>query len=154
MIRDRFRNRNGESRFSRFGPNRQRDDDSGPPRNKLYRDRENRVIFGVCAGLADYFGFDLKLTRILVAFAGFIFFPTVVILYVILGLLLDVAPGGTPEPQYEDPELRRRVRSEPHATLSSVRHRFRELDRRMQRLEKYVTSKRYNLERELDGLRD
>jgi phage shock protein C len=51
-------------------------------------------------------------------------------------------------------ELRRRVRSEPHSTLNSQRHRFRELDRRLQKLEKYVTSKRFRLDREFDGLQD
>jgi phage shock protein C len=125
-----------------------------PSRSRLYRDRENGVFFGVCAGLADYFGFDLKITRISVAALGFIFFPTVLILYVILGLLLDPAP---PRPQArvrEDDELRRRVRAEPHSTLSSVRHRFRDLDRRLQRLEKYVTSRKFDLEREIDGLKD
>jgi phage shock protein C len=122
----------------------------------LLRDSENGVLFGVCAGLADYFGFDVKLTRICVALGGFFFFPTVPIIYVILGLLLDEAPDApkTRERRREDPELRRRVRSEPHATLRSVRYRFRELDRRMQRLEKYVTSKKFNLQREIDGLRD
>jgi phage shock protein C len=124
------------------------------PRNRLYRDRENSVIFGVCAGLADYFGFDVKLTRLCVAIGGLIFFPTVAIIYVIMGLLLDESPNPPREERRPDPELRRRVRSEPHATLRSVRHRFRELDRRLQRLEKYVTSKKYNLQREFDGLKD
>jgi phage shock protein C len=112
------------------------------------------VIFGVCAGLADYFGFDLKITRIIVAVGALFFFPTVPIIYLILGLLLDDVPRPPRRRQHEDYELRRRVRSEPHATLRSVRHRFRELDRRLQRLEKYVTSRKYNLQREIDGLGD
>jgi phage shock protein C len=131
-----------------------RDEYANAPRNRLYRDRENRIIFGVCAGVADYFGFDLKLTRICVAIGAFFFFPTVPIIYVILGLLLDESPYSAREREREENELRRRVRSEPHATLRSVRHRYRELDRRLQHLEKYVTSKKYNLEREIDGLRD
>jgi len=126
----------------------------GNMRNRLYRDSENSVIFGVCAGLADYFGFDVKLTRICVAIGGFCFFPTVLVIYVILGLLLDDSPHAPREEVRDDPELRRRVRSEPHATLRSVRHRFRELDRRLQRLEKHVTSKKYRLQREFDGLGD
>ena len=133
---------------------RRRDEYANAPRNRLYRDRENRIIFGVCAGVADYFGFDLKLTRICVAIGAFFFFPTVPIIYVILGLLLDESPYSAREREREENELRRRVRSEPHATLRSVRHRYRELDRRLQHLEKYVTSKKYNLEREIDGLRD
>lgn len=134
-----------------------RDGRGAPPQaagNRLYRDRENSMLFGVCAGLADYFGFDVKITRVCVAIAGFLFFPTVVVVYLILGLLLDPAPHEPGERVQEDHELRRRVRAEPHATLRSVRHRFRELDRRLQRLEKHVTSRKYDLERELDGLRE
>lgn len=32
---------------------------------KLYRDRTNRVICGVCAGVADYFKIDVTIVRIL-----------------------------------------------------------------------------------------
>jgi len=127
---------------------------SGLPRNRLTRDTENRVVFGVCAGLADYFGFDVKLTRIVVACGAVFFFPTVIVLYIILGLLLDETPHAPQDRMGEEYKLRQRVRAEPHATLSSVRHRFRDLDRRLQRLEKHVTSKRFDLERELDGLGD
>lgn len=133
---------------------RSRDDYSDSSRNRLYRDRDNGMIFGVCAGLADYFGFDLKVTRICVAIGGLFFFPTVIIIYAILGLLLDPAPPVDRDRFGDDHALRRRVRSEPHATLRSVRYRFREIDRRLQRLEKHVTSKKYKLERELDGLKD
>ena len=129
-------------------------EDNNAPRYRLRRDRENGMIFGVCAGLADYFGFNVRVTRVCVLLGGLFFFPTVLIVYLILGLVLDAAPPTPPDRPGADDELRRRVRSEPHATLRSVRHRFRELDRRLQRLEKYVTSKKYNLEREFDGLKD
>jgi phage shock protein C len=131
-----------------------RDPGTDAPRYRLYRDRDNAIFFGVCAGLADYFGFNRKATRICVAVGGLFFFPTVLFVYVILGLVLDAAPSTPPDRFSMDAEVRRRVRSEPPATLRSVRHRYRELDRRLQRLEKYVTSKRYNLEREFDGLKD
>lgn len=32
---------------------------------KLYRDETNKVIGGVCAGLADYFGVDISIVRLL-----------------------------------------------------------------------------------------
>ncbi len=133
---------------------RNRDDNRDPSRNRLTRDSENGVIFGVCAGLADYFGFDVKVTRICVAALALFFFPMVPVIYLIMGLLLDDAPRVRQEQFSDDYELRRRVRSEPQATLRTVRHRFRELDRRLQRLEKYVTSRKYNLQREIDGLGD
>jgi phage shock protein C len=46
------------------------------------------------------------------------------------------------------------VRSNPHDTLANVRYRFRDLDVRLQRLEKYVTSNRYKLEHEFRKLEE
>ena len=36
---------------------------------RLYRSREGRIVAGVCAGLADYFGIDANFVRLV--FAGF-----------------------------------------------------------------------------------
>ena len=56
----------------------------------LYRSRTNRVIAGVCAGLADYFNIDIALMRVLFVVAticgSFGFW-----LYVFLWV---VGPGG------------------------------------------------------------
>jgi phage shock protein PspC (stress-responsive transcriptional regulator) len=43
--------------------------DSGTKR--LYRPRQGRVVAGVCAGLAAYFGIDPTLTRLAVVFLSF-----------------------------------------------------------------------------------
>ena len=59
--------------------------------NKLYRNPRRGMIFGVCAGLAEYFGFDVTVTRVIVAVAAFFAFPVICIVYVCLGLLLPVA---------------------------------------------------------------
>ena len=122
---------------------------------RLYRDRERGVILGVCAGVADYFGFDVAVTRILVVASLFLFFPTTVLIYFVLALILPKKPKESGVGRDEvDSVLQRRVRSEPHGTLQSVRHRFRELDSRLQRLEKYVTSNRFKLDREFESLKD
>lgn len=126
----------------------------GPRRNKLYRNRDNRKIAGVCAGVADYFGFDVTITRVVVLLGAIFFTPSVVVVYVVLAMVLDEKPPETTRRREEDVELERRVRAEPHATLDSVRHRFRDIDRRLQRIEKYVTSERFKLDREFEGLRD
>lgn len=125
----------------------------GPRRDKLYRNAEDGMIAGVCAGLADFFGFDLTLTRVVVAIGAFLF-PTLIVVYVILAVLVKKRPRPRAASSPRDEDLQRQVRAEPHATLSTVRHRFRELDQRLQRLEKYVTSKRFGLDREFEGLKD
>lgn len=120
--------------------------------NRLYRNPRKGVIFGVCAGLADYFGFDLAVTRVLVVLGAFFFFPMILIAYLLLALLLPKAPAPSGDPEVD--MLQRQIRSEPHGALASVRYRFRELDTRLQRLERYVTSERFKLDREFDKLRE
>ena len=117
--------------------------------NRLYRNPRRGMIFGVCAGLADYFAFDVKVTRILTVVGLMFAFPLVSIAYVILGLTLPIKP----ESDVYDP-VQRQVRSDPHDMLSGVRYRFRDLDTRLQRLEKYVTSSRFDLDSEFRRLKD
>ncbi len=124
--------------------------------NRLYRNSEQSVIFGVCAGIADYFGFDVTIVRVLVVL-GTLFFPgpLVPVGYVVMALLLPKDPRPARRRAAEDEDaLGRRIRAEPHSTLDSLRHRYRELESRLQRLEKYVTSERYHLDREFERLRD
>jgi len=127
--------------------------DPGPRR--LYQDREHKLIFGVCAGIADYFGFDVTVTRVVVL-AGLVFFPpTTFIAYIVLTWLLPKKPAGRNWAGDDaSASLRRSVRASPQATLDSIRHRFRELDGRLQRMEKYMTSKRFELDREFESLKD
>jgi len=55
--------------------------------NRLYRIPSSGKIFGVCAGLADYFGFDVTVTRVLVALGAVFSAPIVIVAYVVLGFL-------------------------------------------------------------------
>lgn len=65
---------------------------------KLQRDTRNKVIGGVCAGLANYFGMDASLLRLLLAlmilFAGSGFW-----LYIILWIVM---PSGDPQVTMEN----------------------------------------------------
>jgi phage shock protein C len=109
------------------------------------------VIAGVCAGLADYFGFNLKVTRILAVIALVMAMPVTLIAYFGTVLLVPSAPTGTNEPDY-DAEFRMAVRSAPRQTLGDVKRRFQSLDTRLARLERYVTSSRFNLDQEFRKL--
>src|SRR5687768_11394948 len=62
---------------------------------KLYLDKENKKISGVCAGLADYFSWDVTMVRILVVVATIItgFWPTIVA-YILMAWLLNPKPVG------------------------------------------------------------
>src|SRR5436189_6429196 len=119
--------------------------------NRLYRNPRRGVSFGVCAGIADYLGFDLAATRILTVVGAVFAFPIVCTAYLLLGLMLPRRPYSQAGDAY-DP-VQQQVRSDPHDMLSSVRYRFRDLDVRLQRLEKYVTSNRFQLDSEFRRLK-
>ncbi len=121
--------------------------------NRLYRIPSRGTIFGVCAGLADYFGLDLAVTRVLAVLAALFSPPLVVAAYILLGFLLPTRTYGADDREEVDP-VERQVRANPHGSLSNVRYRFRDLDARLQRLEKYVTSDRYRLDREFEQLKE
>ena len=121
-------------------------------RKRLLRDREKGRVLGVCAGLADYFGLDLGITRIVVFIALLLFTPAILIVYFALVLLLPVKDRSEEIVSPTDQEFVKSVRAEPQAVLSGTRHRFRELELRLQKLEKYVTSPSYNLDKEFESL--
>src|SRR5690606_27567209 len=115
-------------------------DDSKDPRlHRLYRNPERGLIFGVCAGLAEHFGFDVTITRVLVVVAGFFSAFMIGFVYLLLALLLPVRSRASARSD-DVASIQREVKQRPHATLSTVRYRFRDLDTRLARLEKYVTS--------------
>lgn len=117
-------------------------------RNRIYRIPQRGMLLGVCAGIADYFGFEISLTRVAVAISAF-FFPILILAYFLAALILP----RQNEPADRDP-VAGRVHAQPHDTLSGVRYRFRDLEKRLQRLETYVTSSRFKLDREFRNLRD
>lgn len=65
------------------------------PRKRLYRSRKERMIGGVCAGLADYFGIDPTWMRII-----FIIFLMVALstffAYIVLWIIIPEEPIKTP----------------------------------------------------------
>ena len=93
-----------------------------PGPRRLFRDRENGIVAGVCAGIADYFGFDVTITRVIVAIGLFIFLPTTVIAYIVLTLLLPTKPREWARVRDDASEmLQRSVRSSPHSSRRSHR---------------------------------
>ena len=120
-------------------------------RRKFYRNREKAMLGGVCAGLADYFGFNLRVTRILAFVAFLMAMPMTLLVYFGAVLLVPTGPDESRHPEY-DPEFRKAVRSAPAQTLGDVRRRFQSLDSRLARLERYVTSSRFKLDQEFRNL--
>ena len=126
------------------------DDFRRPSPRTLYRDKRNGKVFGVFAGIADYFGFKKGATQI----CGLILclmFPPLIIVYIVLGFVLPVHP----ENLYASDSLEkmwRAYRRSPIGTVDEVKHRFRSMEARMQKMERYVTSNRYKLDKDFQNL--
>ena len=63
----------------------------GPAPKRLYRSRSERMIAGVCGGVAEYFGVDPTLVRIL-ALATFLIPGSGVIAYLIAWVIVPEEP--------------------------------------------------------------
>ncbi|MGV6827379.1 MAG: envelope stress response membrane protein PspC [bacterium] len=118
---------------------------------KLYRDVENARLAGVCAGVADYFSIDVGLVRFLTIVSGIFFTFVTICVYVCGALFLDPKPKDLYEEDTEE-EYWRNYRKSPRNTMAEARRRFRKLEQRLRRAESYVTSNRFNLDREFENL--
>lgn len=59
-----------------------------PESRKLYRSRSNRMIVGVCAGLADFFGIDPTIVRLLFAVGALFGFGSFILIYIVLFIVV------------------------------------------------------------------
>jgi phage shock protein C len=114
--------------------------DFGPGPTGLYRDPKNARIAGVCAGLADYFGINrrgLRFALILLSVVGF--FGPVFVGYVVLAILLHPKPAKLFKDS-DDEAFWRSVNRRPADTVSGLVRRFRDMDDRLVKMERRVTS--------------
>lgn len=116
--------------------------------HRLYRDKDNAILTGVCAGLADYFGLCRKGLRIVVAICTLFFFPFVVLAYIVLSIILPVKPQDLYQDESQE-KFWRGVSMAPTDVFSNLSHRFKELDLRLQKMEAYITSREFDMDREL-----
>lgn len=116
--------------------------------HRLYRDRENAMIAGVCSGISDYFGFNRRGVRAVTAIGAIFFLPFVLVSYLVLAIVLPVRPAEA-RLDREQADFWRGVSNAPSDVFSNVKHRSRELERRLQRMEAFVTSREFDIDREL-----
>ena len=106
------------------------------------------MLAGVCAGLASYFGLSLKGLRLIVVVSTFFFFPFMVLAYIILAIILPAKPQNLHQDESQE-KFWRGMSMAPSDVFSNLSHRFRELDLRLQKMEAYVTSREFEMDREL-----
>lgn len=147
------------------------------PKRELYRDPRRGKICGVCAGVADYFGLEVWVTRIIAVTALIFFQFPIFIAYVIAYFVLEPKPGTTKHDKYRG--FRQKVHSTfkdsddvassppyrsatvqqiwkkgrvPGQKIKDLNRRFKQLESRMQNMETYVTSKQFELRKEFENL--
>lgn len=129
---------------------------------KFYLDKENAKISGVCAGIADYFGWDVTIVRIgwVVAtiFSGW---APMIVAYIVAAWMVDPKPLGLThrdDGRYAaaraDIDEARRAAERPVRSwhFSDVKGRFDRVEGRLRTLEQVVTSREFQMDRELRGM--
>jgi phage shock protein C len=112
-------------------------------------------MMGVCAGVADYFGWDALWVRIgAVLLTIFTPFSAIIVpAYILIGFIGTDKPRDFYDMNEADTRFWRSARVAPGRTIRDTRSRFRDLDRRLGDIESYVTSSSRSLSAEIDGLR-
>ncbi|MBW2610163.1 MAG: envelope stress response membrane protein PspC [Deltaproteobacteria bacterium] len=118
-------------------------------RGGIYRSR-NGMILGVCRGVAEYFNFSVFWTRAIVILLLFI-----TGLWPITGLYFVAALLMKPEPviPIHDDEEQEFYHSYVHSRRGAaerLKRRFKNLERRIQRMEHTVTQREYDWESKLN----
>lgn len=124
-----------------------------PSRTRFYRDKRNGKVMGVCAGIADYTGFDVTLVRICMIAAIFLSSGSILPVYFIAGFVAPVKPDELNTVDSEEKQFWQSVRTSPTRTARDIRSRLKDIDRRLADIESYVTTENRSLAREIDQLR-
>ena len=119
----------------------------------LRRIPERGWIAGVCAGIAEYFGWNVKLLRVALVVAVVLGAGAMIVVYLILWYVMDPiepayyagSPGHDGGNDPGSPPGRR-------PSMAEVQVRFERLDQRLRGIEECVTDKEFELRRELKKL--
>ena len=134
-------------------------------KKELLRDDRNGKIAGVCAGIADYFGWELWLVRIITVSAFFLGAGgLVLVLYIAAWVVLEKKSKTTFKtdttadlsPKTEKVvEVKTRLWQRGEAPKDALQHlttQFNGLELRLRELERHVTSAKFQLNREFNSL--
>ncbi len=125
---------------------------SSPNPKRLYRSRD-KVVAGVCGGIAERMGWDATIVRI--AFAVLFFtgiLSAVFIVYIVIWAITPVAPYRPRNLSPDEDRFWRSVSDRPAETFSNIRYKFKDMDDRLARMERSVTSEEWRLKREFRDL--
>ena len=92
-----------------------------PSRTRFYRDKRNGKVFGVCAGIADYTGFDVNLVRVCMVAAVFLSSGSILPFYFIAAFITPDKPRALAVADHEEKQFWQGVRASPTRTARDIR---------------------------------
>jgi len=146
-------------------------------RGELYRNPSQGKIAGVCAGLADYFGWETWLVRILVVSGVLLGMGWFIVIYIAAWFILDKKSGAPGKSGKSSCKVRQKVSDvtehirdditnesikvksriwqagePPKQAFHDIRRKFKTLERELRQIEHYVTSPEFTVSREINKL--
>lgn len=122
-------------------------------RTKYYLDKRNGKFLGVLAGIADYFAVEVIWVRLAFLAMLFSIFPPVFFMYFVAAWVADGKPDSLYLESPDEQKFYAGLRTSPKRTIRDTRSMYRDVDRRLQDIEAYMTSSNSRLDREIDALR-
>lgn len=147
-------------------------------RGELFRIPSQGKIAGVCAGIADYFGWETWLVRILVVSGVLLGMGWFVVIYIAAWFILDKKQGhidasarkgranftsanqsenhdSAPDITNESIKVKSRIwqaGEPPRQAFHDIRRKFQSLEKQLRAMERYVTSPEFTVSREINKL--
>ena len=141
-------------------------------RGELHRDPCRGKIAGVCAGLADYFGWETWLVRILVVSGVLLGMQWFVVIYIAAWFILDKKSGTAQKSKHfsretdgkntkENDTLNESIKVKariwqsgepPRQAFRDIKRKYGVLEEELRSIEKYVTSPDFTIAREINRL--
>ena len=126
---------------------------------RFYKIPSEGKFAGVCAGAAEYLGFEVWIVRVIMASAIILsgIFGLPLMAYILAWFILDDKPSGNQNPYLDEPAIAVKSRvwqkgEPPQQAFYEIKDRFSALEARLRGMESYVTSKEYQLRREINRL--
>ena len=125
---------------------------------QLYRDPSNGKLTGVCAGIANFFGLEIWLVRILVVSAALLGGSFLIVLaYIAFTLMLEKQPYEYQESIKEKQEhiiknKAWKAGQTPDQLLNNIDRELQQVDIGARNIEAYVTSESFQVNREFSKL--
>lgn len=142
-------------------------------KGELFRNPQSGKIAGVCAGLADYFGWETWLIRIAVVSGVLLGMGWFIVIYIAAWFILDkkepAAVAGPTKSQFSQPtkeqedeilahesiKVKARIwqaGEPPKQAFHDIRRKFNVLEKQLRSMERYVTSPEFTVSREINKL--